>query len=164
MIWICSPAIQLLSREVMTSCLQSPRWLLGTLLALGWFPAGAWAHNIDFEWRRVNERLRLDVFFDDDTPAGNARVELFDADGTLLGTATTDAQGKCELPAPVVGHCRLAVDAGGGHRKERTINIADNANSVTRREELTSFPWARVAIGVGVIVVVACAFLWSRRR
>jgi hypothetical protein len=137
--------------------------LLAALLLLGLCPGFAFAHNIDFTWKSVGEQLLIEAFFDDDTPALAARVQILDEEGRIMASAVTDGQGKCTLPAPNPGKYHLVVDAGAGHRKERPIVIGDSSSGGVKRSDFTRFPWVRIAIGLGVIGAVAGAFLWSRR-
>lgn len=148
-------------------------YLLLPMLALGLTPVQAWAHNIDFEWKQVGERVTVEAFFDDDTPAREARVQLLDQDKVVIASGVTDAKGLCTLPARVLGEHDLVVDAGAGHRKERKIRIVAvlpsgptgevASQGGANREDATAFPWGRIAIGLAVIGLVGAAFWWSRQ-
>ena len=148
------------------------------MLVFGVTPWSACAHNPDMDWKQVGDRLEVEAFFDDDMPARAARVQILDDQKNVVATAITDGAGKCVLRTPNPGKYQLVLDAGAGHRKQRTITIvgtlpvsdsesrskADPVPSSTRREELTRFPWERVALGLGVIALVGGAWRWSRRR
>jgi hypothetical protein len=146
------------------------RFVLATLI-LGAAPAAARAHSLGVEARQVIERVEVEAFFSDNTPARAARVQIVDDAGESLGTGTTDDEGKCSLRAPNPGQYQLIVDAGDGHRKQVPLRIVGTlpppqANPAlvagTPREEFTRFPWERIATGVGVIALFAGIFWWSR--
>ncbi len=153
------------------------RWCL-SMLILGLAPLPSRAHNLGADFKQVGERIEVEAFFSDNTPARQARVQILDGEKNILGTATTDNQGKCWLPAPNPGQYQLLVNAGDGHRKELmmtivgTLPVAPDADPATPgnsplsfggREEFTRFPWERVAVGCGVIALVGAAWWWSRR-
>lgn len=150
---------------------RMPRFVF-VLLILVAVPAVARAHSLGVEARQVIERVELEAFFSDNTPARAARVQIVDDAGELLGTATTDDKGKCSLRAPNPGQYQLIVDAGDGHRKQVPLRIVGTLPppevnpalaAGTPREEFTRFPWERVAIGVGVIVFLGGAWWLSRQ-
>src|SRR5262249_37385680 len=143
------------------------------LFILSAAPAAALAHSLGVEARQVIERVEVEAFFSDNTPARAARVQILGDAGELLGTGKTDDKGKCSLRAPNPGQYQSILDAGDGHRKQvhprivGTLPPPDPNPALvggTPREEFTRFPWERVAIGVGVIALFAGVFWWSRRR
>lgn len=151
-------------------------WL--TLLVVTLAPACVGAHGIDLKWKQINDRVMVEAFFDDDTPARDARVTIVDEEKNVVASAKTDAQGKCSLRAPI-GRYRIVVDAGGGHRsKERPIRIVGTlpppstdgppntpiSSGGADRDGVTRFPWERAAIGCGVIALLTGAWWLSRRR
>ncbi|MCI0683562.1 MAG: hypothetical protein L0Y71_15770 [Gemmataceae bacterium] len=154
-------------------------WL--PLLIVALVPAGAAAHGIDLEWKQIGERVTVEAFFDDDTPARDARVQILDAQKAVVASGKTDAQGKCSLPTPKPGKYQIVVDAGAGHRKQRPFTIGTPSptlpvptapadppsSSVTsggaNRQEVTRFPWERAAIGCGVIAALLGAWRLTRR-
>jgi hypothetical protein len=150
-------------------------WL--PLLVVTLAPACARAHAIDLEWKQINDRIMVEAFFDDDTPARDALVTIVDDEKNVVASAKTDAQGKCSLRAPI-GRYQIVVDAGAGHRKERPIRIVGTLppppesketptpavlSGGANRDEVTGFPWERAAIGCGVIALLAGAWWLSRR-
>jgi hypothetical protein len=150
--------------------------ITATLLTLALFPVAACAHNLDMDCRQINQRLEVEAFFSDDTPAREALVKLFDEKKELVATAKTDAKGKCSFAAFNPGKYEVEVDAGAGHRKRRPVRIVgtlpppEEAKTVTalpaggvRRAEATGFPWERAALGCGVIALIGGAWWVSRR-
>ena len=126
------------------------------------------AHAVDMDWKQVGGKIEVEAFFDDDTPALEARVQILDDQKTVLASAVTDAKGRCVLIAPNPGKYRLVLDAGAGHRKERSITIVASepvadAEATSRRADFTRIPWERALIGLGVIALVGAAWWWSRR-
>ncbi len=151
--------------------------IAAALLAIAIAPAAIWAHNLDMDCRQINQRLEVEAFFDDDTPAREAIVKLLDERNELVVTAKTDAKGKCSFAFVNPGNYELEVDAGAGHRKRRPVRIVGTlpppeegkspvATAVggVRREDATGFPWVRAALGCGVIALVGGAWWLSRRK
>jgi nickel transport protein len=97
-------------------------FLLALLLCAG----SASAHRMF-----VGQRITMDlyVFFDDGSPAANARVKLYQGD-ELFAENVTDATGKFTvvLPGKGTGNWRYEV-SGGGHSEKGFVNI-DNSEPV----------------------------------
>src|SRR5262245_58550464 len=142
------------------------------LLAIGMMPAIARAHGLDADWKQVGEKILVEAFFDTGQAVREARVQIVDDDKKVIASGVTDAAGKCTLRAPNPGKYQLIVDAGAGHRKERSITVvgtlpppeseppviaADDAaprSDSSSRAERTGLPWDRIAIGCGVIALL----------
>jgi nickel transport protein len=96
------------------------------LLALLLCAGSASAHRMF-----VGQRITMDlyVFFDDGSPAANARVKLYQGD-ELFAENVTDATGKFTvvLPGKGTGNWRYEV-SGGGHSEKGFVNI-DNSEPV----------------------------------
>lgn len=133
-------------------------------------PGTAWAHALGAECKLRDGKVHVEAFFEDDTPAQEARVRVLGEDGLELLQTKTDAQGRCSFIAPTPGRYQLVVDDGAGHRVELRMTIPQStvvttSEPVTQgpgREEFTRFPWMRVIAGLSVILAVAVAFLISR--
>lgn len=137
-------------------------------------------HAVDVQCKVQGEHLVIEAYYDDDTPAQEAKVEVVDAAGTVVASGRTDDKGVLRLARPGHGTYTVRVDAGAGHRvkKSMTIGAAGVAPTPTAtsptppsvivsegpsREEATQFPWLRVGLGLGLIGVV-CAVLWVRAQ
>lgn len=195
------------------------RRLFLPLLVVVALPSLVEAHALGVEVLLKDGKLVISAFYDDDTNAAGAKVEIVDG-MKLLAAGQTDRQGQCVLPLPTPGKYRVLVDAGAGHRAQRAFTVPENAAStkalaaalgvfdfcrapenaeramtaalppVTEkkldrseappsggkknpseavklsegpgRAETTAYPWVKVAVGVGIIGVVALAFVASR--
>lgn len=153
-------------------------------------PNPALAHGLDMETRFEKGKLIVSAFYDDDTDAVGARVQLVSGSETLA-SAKTDAKGRCTFEIPPAGKYQIVVDAGAGHRTEKAITIPANigrtpAADPSKREaskprtdalpetskdvvgegpsrvERAAYPWLKIGVGIGVIVLLALAFIASR--
>jgi hypothetical protein len=133
------------------------------------------AHALGAECRVVGARVEVQAFYDDDTPAGNARVAVRDADRKLVAEGHTDARGQWSFDRPAAGRYEVSVNAGAGHRKTVTITIPEGSTADAppqpevvsegpTREEFTRTHWLNVGIGLGAIALFSLAFRWARRR
>lgn len=136
------------------------------------------AHDLSFDCTRKGQRLEVFAYFDDGTPAQKARVRLLTADDEEKEQAAgwTDGKGRWETATPGPGTYVMIVDGGAGHRARQTLRIpSETGKAPTRtpktervgegptREEFTSFPWVKMILGLGIIGLVALAFLAARR-
>lgn len=112
--------------------------------------------------------VRLEAFFDDDTPAEKAKVRL-EQNGKLLAEGVTDTKGLWNHAALPGGEYLVIVDAGAGHRAEKRFTAGSAAPPSTTpapeptREEMTRFPYGKVAIGL-VVIAWAAVILWLFSR
>jgi nickel transport protein len=86
-------------------------------------PSTVSAHGIGVEARLKGDRVAVEAFFDDDTPAADAEVAVTTENGAVVAEGKADAKGMWSFPAPAPGKYRVTVDAGGGHRAKTTITI-----------------------------------------
>ncbi len=143
---------------------------LGLAAVFGAVPRAA-AHALGADCRVQAGRVELEAYYDDDTPAREAKVRVHDDGGQVVADGRTDAEGRWSFARPAPGHYRVVVNAGAGHRKELGVTIpgpAETAPAVAvsaepTRAEFTRFPWLKLGIGLAVIGGVAAAFLLSRR-
>src|SRR5438067_1194458 len=101
------------------------------------------------------DRVEVEAFYDDDTPARNARVTVTDAAGNKIAEGLTDAQGRWSFSKPATGTITVIADAGAGHRYQADFDIPPNPPTAAptdddqpirtgpSRAELTAIPWAR---------------------
>lgn len=136
------------------------------------FPQAALAHDLGVECSLRAGAVHIEAFFDDDTPARKARVEVFDSQEKCVAEGTTDAKGLWSFPQPGPGKYQVRVDAGAGHLAKTTITIPEAASDSPSqtvsagptREEFTRFPWVKLGLGLGLLFVATAAFLIARRR
>jgi hypothetical protein len=137
----------------------------------------------------VGACVEVETFYDDGTPAGNARVAVRDATRNLVAEGRTDPRGRWSFHRPAAGRYEVTVDAGAGHRTTVKITIpaatpapdtdaggdqggqettaAQRAEVVSEgptREEFTRMRWLNVGIGLAAIALFSLAFWWARHH
>jgi nickel transport protein len=158
--------------------MKPARWTIWFAACLGpcVAPASAWAHALGAECTLKGDKVHVEAYFEDDTPAQQALVRVLDSAQQEVVKGQTDAKGLWSFDAPAPGRYQVIIDAGAGHRVAQKLTIprrgAGAASSDTpsapvsdapSRAAFTSFPWLKVGLGVGTIGAVAVAFLLSRR-
>ncbi|HXG11188.1 MAG TPA: carboxypeptidase-like regulatory domain-containing protein [Gemmataceae bacterium] len=160
--------------------------LVAVLMALV-SPRPALAHRLLAECRLRGDQVEVEAFYDDDTPAGNARVAVLDAQKNTVAEGRTDAEGRWTFPAPAAGTYQVVVNAGAGHRAQISITLPGGKSAGTEsphtpsnlspkpagqetgasptihagptRAEAVRFPWVRVGIGLALIAALSLV-LW----
>lgn len=122
-------------------------------------------HALGVRAEVVAGQLTVSAFYDDDTPARDAKVQVFAAREVAAGR--TDADGRWSTPAPPPGRYEIVVDAGAGHRAETDLVIPGGEQPATagaEREQFTRFPTAKVLLGLALIGVLFGGWRIVRRR
>jgi hypothetical protein len=136
------------------------------------------AHALYAECRLRGDRVIVEAFYSDDTPARGAAVTVRDEVGREVAAGRTGETGEWSFARPPAGKYEVTADAGAGHRKRVTMTIPTDTALGTHspppeevvvtagptRDELTRFPWLRVALGLGAIAVLAGVLLVALRR
>ena len=164
-----------------------PAILLGCLITA----PRAEAHALSGQCKLVGNSVELEAYFDDDSPAADAKVRVLDGAKTAITEGRTDAKGRWSFPRPAMGKYVVVIDAGAGHRTEIAVTIpagdaaASSADddcccceepssssspspSLTvsdgpDRATFTGYLWLKLGIGLAVIGGLAAAFVISRR-
>jgi hypothetical protein len=135
--------------------------LLTALAALLMCVEPALAHRLLADCRVQQEKGKIfvEAYFDDDTRPRAALVEIFRGDERIGEEVKSDAQGMCVLPLPEPGEYRVVINAGAGHRTERTIVVPTipMAEVFIEQFEPARYPWERVGLGLGLIGFLALA-------
>jgi hypothetical protein len=160
--------------------------LAGLMLALA--PTWAFAHAVGVSCILRGDKVEVEAYFDDDSPAVKAKVQVVNAKGEIVASGVTDEKGNWNFARPAPGKYEVRLDAGAGHRAKKTIDVpvskplecaigslqgvavrvrdAAPASSAAptiavgpTRAEFTRTPWLNVAIGFGIIGGLAGAFL-----
>ena len=78
----------------------------------------ALAHKVFVFAYSDTETIFVEAQFSKSSPAIECPVDVADADGNVLATCTTDADGTCEIPVPedAAGDLIVTVHAGEGHQ------------------------------------------------
>jgi hypothetical protein len=67
------------------------------------FAGSASAHALGVEARLKDGRVVVEAFYDDDTPARDARVVVRDEDRTAVAEGRTDGDGRWSFATPPAG-------------------------------------------------------------
>jgi hypothetical protein len=150
------------------------RFLISALLAIGmsaFSPNLAVAHALLVDCNLRDGKVEVEAFYDDDTPAPKARVKVVNAEEQVVAGGETDQQGRWSFAMPAPGKYVVVVNAGAGHRKEKTIEVPARPDEsmapkneapiggAPKRGDLTRIPWLKIAIGLAIIGGLAGAFL-----
>jgi hypothetical protein len=137
-------------------------------------PPSAFAHKVDVSCELIKDKLVVEGFYDDDTPAIKAKVEILDAQEKLVANGMTDEKGRWSCPRPAAGKYEIRLDAGAGHRAKRDFTVPAGSESSTIppsdseqvsgsleavRADATAIPWIKAIIGVTIIGGCSGAFL-----
>jgi hypothetical protein len=155
------------------------RYLAAAVLAalvLAFAPACAFAHALGVDCTRRGDKVEVEAFYDDDSPAQQAKVHVVNARDEIVASGVTDAKGHWTFATPPPGKYEVRVDAGAGHRAKKTINVPGVESEVPvpqndpppppavtvsegpTRAEFTRFPWIQLLIGIVVLGGVGGAF------
>jgi hypothetical protein len=117
------------------------------------------AHGLGAQCRVRGGQVEVEAYYDDDTPATQARVVVRGPGNETVAEGRTDAAGRWSFPLPPAGTYRVTVDAGAGHRKGVRVIIPGEpvagetavVSAGPGRREFTRFPWLEAAAGIGAI-------------
>ncbi len=147
------------------------RPLLAAAVLLAVAPTSVFAHAVGVDCTLKAGKVEVEAFYDDDSPAQQAKVQVVNAQDEIIASGVTDAKGKWTFAAPPPGAYEVRLDAGAGHRAKRTIHVpavesidkppAVKITEGRTRAEFTRFPWIQVLIGVMVLGGVGGAFAIS---
>ncbi len=133
------------------------------------------AHGLGMEAKLKGDKIRVESFFDDDTPCIDSKVTVEDEEKKVLLEGKTDAAGAWEFPIPKPGKYRIIIDGGDGHKARRWLTIpeaeviADSAtvsDGPTRSETTgwTRYLWAAAGIIAICLVTLGIRFGMKRTR
>jgi len=138
--------------------------LLPAFFAILFVPASAFAHAIGVTCTIRSDKVEVEAFYDDDTPAHKAKVQVVNAKDEVIATGITDKDGIWTFATPTPGKYEVRIDAGAGHRAKKSLVIpgavADDPTPIIAtpeptREEQTRTPWWRIGIGLAIIVAIS---------
>lgn len=165
--------LQSLHRIRQMICLSlNPRpWLQPvSILLLSWLgilgsACPAFAHQMFIQPTRQNDRVRVEVYFEDDSPADDAEIELRGETGEVMLRGKADAKGVWTFPCPVAGTYLLKATCLG-HVATIPWTVADvpTSDSSQQRAENTRTPWWGVVGGILVIGLGCTLWYWWRQR
>jgi hypothetical protein len=160
---------------------------VAVLLGL-WNTAPGRAHDLGAEAKLKDGQVQVEAYFDDNTPAAEARVTVLDVQKNPVAEGRTDTKGHWTFPAPPPGAYQVVVNAGDGHRARVQITIPAEGQAVPppppvsignpevvteagsqaqvprtisdgpTRDEFTQSRWHRATFGLVLIAVLGAVF------
>ncbi len=92
------------------------------------FPSEVLAHEVGAECRIGDDKVHVVVFFEDNSRARKAKIEVYDNKDRLIEKGRTDSQGQWAFPIPQPGKYRVFINAGGeDHSKTLHITVGASA-------------------------------------
>lgn len=125
--------------------------------------AAARAHDLGAEARLVAGHVLIEAYFDDDTPARDAKVTVTNADKQQIADGRTDSAGRWSFPAPGPGRYTATIDAGDGHKTIVAVTIPAQRDTTAivsdgpPRSEFTKPRW--IGLGVGMLLIAVTAII-----
>lgn len=111
------------------------RRLLPALLLVLADPQWASAHAIGIEAKLKGTTVAVEAYYDDDTPAVDAKVTVEDSAKGVIAEGKTNAKGVWSFASPAPGKYIVRVDAGGGHTAKTTITIPNPVTTLPPQED-----------------------------
>jgi hypothetical protein len=152
----------------MRFCLTTFALLLGTLPAL--------AHRLEVDPRIKDDKLHVEAFYDDNSPAQQAKITVFNGD-KIVAEGCTDEKGIWECVKPGPGTYLVKAESLG-HAAKETVFVPDEkmvasasipkraddseSNQSDERAKKTETPWWQIFLGLGIIAF--CCGLWFVAR
>jgi hypothetical protein len=99
----------------------------GTVALLA--PIPAQAHDLKAEVNPGVDPIHVEAGFDDGTPAGGARVQVWNASEELVAAGTLDERGVWSFDRPGPGSYRIVVELAG-HRDVVQLDVPEAATPV----------------------------------
>lgn len=140
-------------------------------------PQQALAHALGISCQIVAERVEVEVYFDDNTPASEAAIRVLDANGQVVAEGRTDSQGRWSFSIAATGKYHVEANAGAGHRARKEIVIETGRSADVGqenapvpvpkdREEFTRFPLLQIVLGLAIIggLALVLRFILRARR
>lgn len=123
------------------------------------------AHALGVTAKLRGNRVEVEAYYSDDTPARDAKVTVRDHAGQVVAEGRTDDQGKWQFAKPAPGPYAVTVDAGAGHVKTEKVLVpavlppgpTGPISDGPSRAQFTMFPWRRMALGLAIIAALAIA-------
>jgi hypothetical protein len=148
----------------------------------------AFAHKMLLDCHPKGERLRVEAFYDDDTPAQNAKVTVENESREIVLEGMTDDRGVWSGPRPVPGRYLVRAETLGHVAKGSVVISAEDSprdpvapaeqstnraapsvaaprdtDSHLARDGATGTPWLKIAIAFAIIAGL-CALLRLARK
>lgn len=129
------------------------------------------AHALGAECKIRGERVEVEAYYDDNTPASKAKVQVLDSRKNRIADGRMDQHGKWSFPLPEPGRYQVVIDAGAGHKTKLDLTIpsagAEEGATISEgpsRREFTRFPLMKVGLGLAILGCFSLAIWWLRSR
>jgi hypothetical protein len=143
--------------------MSMPTWIgrgCCVLVAAWSWSASAYGHALEAIVRVGPDSIRIEVGYDDDTPAEQAQVVIRTAEGQVVYTGTTDERGQCVLPLLPAGRYTLETTAIG-HRATVVFEVTTQSNAYESWRPNRNIG---VFLGAAGLLAVTFIFWWRQRR
>lgn len=131
--------------------------------------SSVFAHAMRVKCSEKGKQVEVEVFFEEDEPAGNALVKILNRDLQVVYSGTADQGGKWSFARPAPGKYTVQA-AHTGHRAEQEIEIGRETASETQPTVTPLTPpreddnlWLKIAIGLAIIALLSGAFLLASK-
>ena len=127
--------------------------------------APASAHKLMVDCRLKDDRVRVEVFYDDDTPAQQAKVIVENENKEVIAEGKTDERGLWSYPVPAPGKYIIRAESVGHNAREVLVVPADKPTpeEAPATRTTTETPWLQIGVGLGVIAILCTGALLFRR-
>ncbi len=134
-------------------------------------PGRVFAHAVGVSCMIRGDKVEVEAYYDDDSPAISAVVQVLDAQEQIVATGITDEKGQWFFARPAPGTYVVKLDAGAGHRAKAKLivpgvapeppprTMTPKVDAVSERARFTQFPWVNVSIGLALIGG-GCGAVW----
>ena len=117
----------------------------------------AHAHRLLVTHQVVQNELHIDIFFEDDSPADGAKVQLRQGD-SVFAEGRADETGRWITPLPPPGAYVIHAQHSG-HAAHEPLTVLGDASGeelapTPRREDLVGVRWYRIAAGLGLLAAI----------
>jgi nickel transport protein len=133
----------------------------------------AYAHKLLMTVKIESKQVTVEVFYEDDTPAEEAKLTVTDTKDNKVLEGITDEKGVWKFPPPKPGNYQIKA-ISIGHAVKANFTITDESTaleesnsgqfSTPSRKEQTQFPWLRVILGLLAISLASIVFWWLKRK
>jgi hypothetical protein len=134
----------------------------------------AFAHKLQIDWRITDQRLHIEAFYDDNTPAQQATITIKNEKNEILASGKTDEHGVWTCTAPTAGKYTARAETAGHLAQESFLapeapssqpsSNSEQPSKTGAREEETATPWLRILFGCAAIAALFFALWLARRR
>jgi len=130
----------------------------------------AFAHRLHVDPKVVGDQLRVEAYYDDDTPAQEAKITVRSGDMTVA-EGRTDEKGVWTCPKPAAGKYTVRAESVG-HAATESLDIneiaasepvASDESKSAQRLANTRTPWRNLAVGLGLLGTVCLGWLFTRK-